>query len=243
MDKEYRRRHYEENKADYFKKNALYKNIFSAIVTLLKMKPCVDCGGTFHPCAMDFDHVRGEKVVLLSHIARYSSAAALVSEIKKCDLVCSNCHRVRTAARGNWKPPMSLLEITEVLAKRKKWYDREAWIQVFDILGEPIPLPFIPNQSVRHVWSERWDSRVLLGVRRIRHSLLSIDLKRMRQDGTACKVNASIVGEKCHPEFLRSLNSGWLGEQNTLFRYRQIYPFSDSRRPLQTFLNESADLS
>ena len=116
------------------------------------MKPCADCGGTFHPCAMDFDHVRGEKVVNLSLIARYSSAAALVSEVKKCDLVCSNCHRIRTAQRNNWKPPMALSEITDILSQRKKWYDREAWIEVFELLGAPPPpLPPKPKRGSRSV--------------------------------------------------------------------------------------------
>jgi hypothetical protein len=27
----------------------------------------------------------------------------VLAEVEKCDVVCSNCHRVRTAARGSWK--------------------------------------------------------------------------------------------------------------------------------------------
>jgi hypothetical protein len=54
---------------------------------------CLDCGGSFKSCQMDFDHV-GDKV---DNIARLvgGSTEKLVAEIRKCHLVCVNCHRVR----------------------------------------------------------------------------------------------------------------------------------------------------
>lgn len=57
--------------------------------------PCMDCGGRFPPCAMDFDHVRGEKSFAIS-AAGTRSHEAVKAEIRKCDIVCSNCHRIRT---------------------------------------------------------------------------------------------------------------------------------------------------
>lgn len=63
-------------------------------------KPCMDCGGKFHPCAMDFDHREGEaKRFNVSRMASRLSLEAIQTEIAKCDLVCSNCHRVRTFVR------------------------------------------------------------------------------------------------------------------------------------------------
>lgn len=54
----------------------------------LKAEACVDCGGKFHPAAMDFDHVRGAKVRNVSLMsARGVSLTTLQSEIDKCDLV------------------------------------------------------------------------------------------------------------------------------------------------------------
>lgn len=48
---------------------------------------------------MDFDHREGEhKEYELNRIDRMTTRAIL-SEIKKCDVVCSNCHRVRTYKR------------------------------------------------------------------------------------------------------------------------------------------------
>lgn len=70
----------------------------------IKSKPCADCGGTFDPVCMDFDHRPGE--VKLFPIAKgaelfyrkktTSRMSLLLAEIAKCDIVCANCHRLRT---------------------------------------------------------------------------------------------------------------------------------------------------
>ena len=67
----------------------------------LKSNPCADCGGVFPVCAMDFDHVRGEKKEynVASMFAHHYSRELIEEELSKCDLVCSNCHRVRTRDR------------------------------------------------------------------------------------------------------------------------------------------------
>lgn len=63
-------------------------------------KPCVDCGHSFHHAAMDFDHIRGEKFASVSQLAAYGySIRSIDEEIAKCELVCANCHRVRTYQR------------------------------------------------------------------------------------------------------------------------------------------------
>lgn len=63
--------------------------------------PCLDCGLSFPWCVMDFDHRPGEtKDFALSRVAGRRASPKLISkvekEIAKCDLVCSNCHRIRT---------------------------------------------------------------------------------------------------------------------------------------------------
>ncbi len=62
----------------------------------LKDKPCSDCHQKFVPDAMEWDHVRGDKV---GHIGNLGSKKAVLIEIAKCDLVCANCHAIRTAVR------------------------------------------------------------------------------------------------------------------------------------------------
>ena len=65
------------------------------MMTQAKAKPCMDCGGLFPPCAMDFDHVRGNKLFTLGE-NHSRGISPIQEEIAKCDVVCSNCHRIRT---------------------------------------------------------------------------------------------------------------------------------------------------
>lgn len=58
----------------------------------------MDCGNSFPSECMDFDHVRGTKLVQVSDLT-WSNETTLMTEIAKCDLVCANCHRIRTKAR------------------------------------------------------------------------------------------------------------------------------------------------
>jgi hypothetical protein len=72
-----------------------------ALVNKLKAAPCMDCNTAFPAVCMDFDHRPGEvKVGGVSELAKAGrSTDVLLAEIAKCDLVCSNCHRVRTYNR------------------------------------------------------------------------------------------------------------------------------------------------
>lgn len=59
-------------------------------------KGCADCGYNAHHAALDFDHVRGEKKF---NIAGSWGTIQCLREIEKCEVVCSNCHRIRTLNR------------------------------------------------------------------------------------------------------------------------------------------------
>lgn len=61
---------------------------------------CADCGYREHPSALDFDHVRGTKRFNVSQGAARTREDAL-EEIDKCDVVCANCHRIRSYERAN----------------------------------------------------------------------------------------------------------------------------------------------
>lgn len=67
----------------------------------IKSKPCCDCGGTFEVCCMDFDHKENtEKSYNIgSMFAHHYSRELIEIELAKCDLVCANCHRIRTRKR------------------------------------------------------------------------------------------------------------------------------------------------
>ena len=74
----------------------------TTVIDAAKNRPCMDCGGTFPSVCMDFDHVRGEKLFGVGN-SRSRSVKAMQDEIAKCDIVCANCHRVRTHARRQYR--------------------------------------------------------------------------------------------------------------------------------------------
>ena len=59
----------------------------------------MDCGNSFPLCAMQFDHVRGEKAANIAVLRSRGNRAAMIEEIAKCDVVCANCHAIRTCLR------------------------------------------------------------------------------------------------------------------------------------------------
>jgi hypothetical protein len=64
-----------------------------------KDKPCTDCGLSFPWYVMDFDHVRGKKFNVSRATSDMRSIESIREEVAKCDVVCSNCHRIRTFTR------------------------------------------------------------------------------------------------------------------------------------------------
>ena len=72
----------------------------------LKSKPCADCAQTFEVCCMDFDHREGtvKSNNLGTMFSNHHSRILIQAELDKCDLVCANCHRIRTRDRRIGKP-------------------------------------------------------------------------------------------------------------------------------------------
>jgi NUMOD3 motif len=60
---------------------------------------CQDCGGIFLPICYDFDHrdLDQKSFGIAEGICARKSLSELMEEADKCDLVCANCHRIRTA--------------------------------------------------------------------------------------------------------------------------------------------------
>ena len=99
-----KRRYYDRNRAVYFERNKRKRDTLRQIVREAKGKPCADCGGEFPYYVMDLDH-RGDsgKVIEVAQIVALNwGRDRLSAEIEKCDVVCSNCHRVRTHERGQY---------------------------------------------------------------------------------------------------------------------------------------------
>lgn len=103
--RQYGRDHYASNK-DVYKQRSVERNarvnaqMLSWLADLKANTACSDCGSKFPHVAMDFDHVTGTKIVNVSRLARSAcSWKKMFDEILKCEVVCSNCHRVRTSDR------------------------------------------------------------------------------------------------------------------------------------------------
>lgn len=63
---------------------------------------CADCKQHIPVCALDFDHVRGMKLGGIADlVTKKISFSTLQAEMEKCELVCANCHRIRTFNRTN----------------------------------------------------------------------------------------------------------------------------------------------
>lgn len=93
------KRYYLRNTALYKKKNIKRRNELINFVISLKQKACKDCGVQYPHYVMDFDHRdRTTKLASINEMINIHSYSKekILEEIKKCDLVCANCHRIRT---------------------------------------------------------------------------------------------------------------------------------------------------
>jgi len=64
-----------------------------------RRKPCTDCGKTYPTFVMQFDHIGSDKVKDVSKLKAHKREL-LLAEIAKCEVVCANCHAIRTHNRG-----------------------------------------------------------------------------------------------------------------------------------------------
>lgn len=73
----------------------------TAEIQAFKMESgCADCGYNLHPAALEFDHRPGTiKLFNVGEKMGVYSRKKLWEEIEKCDVVCANCHAIRTTER------------------------------------------------------------------------------------------------------------------------------------------------
>lgn len=62
---------------------------------------CVDCGYDENAYALEFDHLPEFKKTRTVASTMYMSWKAIWEEIAKCEVVCANCHAIRTFTRKN----------------------------------------------------------------------------------------------------------------------------------------------
>lgn len=94
--KQYNKERYQKNLAYYEQKRQERKNAIRA----LKSVPCAECGISYPWYVMEFDHIQGDKIDAVSNLLRDSSLEIALAETKKCEVVCANCHAIRTYERS-----------------------------------------------------------------------------------------------------------------------------------------------
>ena len=76
----------------------------SFIANYLKENPCVSCGEA-NIVVLEFDHLRDKKHNLCSMVSGVPTGYSLHTikeEVAKCQILCSNCHKKKTAKDQNW---------------------------------------------------------------------------------------------------------------------------------------------
>jgi hypothetical protein len=98
----YGKEHYAANRARYIEQARVQKERLRlertrSLLDFFESNPCVDCGES-DPVVLEFDHLRDKLFDIGSGLVQKTWTAVLV-EIAKCEVVCANCHRRRTARR------------------------------------------------------------------------------------------------------------------------------------------------
>lgn len=92
---EYGRCHYENNKATYLAQTKARKEKVRKWLADYKTTLACEKCGTNHPAVIDFHHKDGKQKEFDIATATYrKSINNILLEIKKCTVLCSNCHRI-----------------------------------------------------------------------------------------------------------------------------------------------------
>lgn len=89
------RKHYQNNKEAVKTANKIHRATKkSEWKEYKKTLSCVQCGQN-HPATLDFHHVvRSPDNKKIHALIRNGAYAAILEEIKKCAVLCANCHRI-----------------------------------------------------------------------------------------------------------------------------------------------------
>lgn len=92
--KKYHREHYLKNRSKYRANTQLYKDVINEwFINEKKKLKCEKCGEN-RWWVLDFHHNESnDKDTEISILARLGSKKRLIEEMKKCKVLCANCHR------------------------------------------------------------------------------------------------------------------------------------------------------
>ena len=72
------------------------------LLTLKTGRPCADCARLFPPQVLQWDHLPGHPKLGDISTLNWLSRQQVLEEVAKCELVCANCHAIRTFERAGW---------------------------------------------------------------------------------------------------------------------------------------------
>jgi hypothetical protein len=83
-------------------KRAYKRSVKWRLAQIIKLSSgCKDCGYNDHAVALQFDHLRDKRANVSNMIRSDYSWDQIKKEIDKCEVVCANCHAIRTHLRKN----------------------------------------------------------------------------------------------------------------------------------------------
>jgi hypothetical protein len=181
---EYYRRYYRKNAARYKARVAANNKLIrrrnrQRLHDYLRDQSCADCGIRDF-AVLEFDHRDpASKRALISDLVRTARAwRTIVAEIQKCDVVCANCHRRRTARYFGWHKQAEPM---------------------------PPPLPALPKRGTPEY--ERLKSRRSGRARRHRNRFL-VWQYLVEHPCAICGINDPIVLEFDHWKASRAISAG-----------------------------------
>ena len=83
------------------KRNNKKAYLYDFIIQHFENNPCISCGES-NPILLDFDHLKDKKIGISMAVKNQWSLEKLQDEIDKCQVLCANCHRMKTAKDQNW---------------------------------------------------------------------------------------------------------------------------------------------
>lgn len=95
----YKNAYYKANPGYFLKANQKVSFRTKELIWSIKASnSCTDCKVFFHPASMEFDHLSDKKSTIgKDYWAR--KFETIFKEIRKCQLVCANCHKLRSYHR------------------------------------------------------------------------------------------------------------------------------------------------
>jgi hypothetical protein len=101
----YQKKWYEANKARHIanvsaRKAIVMEEVKDYVRTLKESTPCADCKNLFPFFVMDFDHLKDKLKDISELVGGGYGLEKIKAEIAKCEIVCANCHRIRTFTRN-----------------------------------------------------------------------------------------------------------------------------------------------